>query len=80
MRKAMFEHEIKILKDTFARLLRRNAHTNLVKLIRKTHPADLAIVFRYFSDEEQAQVFSIMVEDGQAVEKQTRFSMIKIPA
>ena len=64
----MFEHEIKILRDTFARLLRRNAHTNLVKLIRKTHPADLAVVFRYFSDEEQAQVFSIMVEDGQAVE------------
>ena len=68
MRKAMFEHEIKILRDTFARLLRRNAHTNLVKLIRKTHPADLAVVFRYFNDEEQAQVFSIMVEDGQAVE------------
>ena len=64
----MFEHEIKILKDTFARLLRRNAHTNLVKLIRKTHPADLAVVFRYFSDEEQAQVFSMMVEDGQAME------------
>ena len=64
----MFEHEIKILRDTFARLLRRNAHTNLVKLIRKTHPADLAIVFRYFNDEEQAQVFSIMVEDGQAME------------
>ncbi len=68
MRKAMFEHEIKILRDTFARLLRRNAHTNLVKLIRKTHPADLAVVFRYFSDEEQAQVFSMMVEDGQAME------------
>ena len=68
MRKAMFEHEIKILRDTFARLLRRNAHTNLVKLIRKTHPADLAVVFRYFSDEEQTQVFSIMVTDEQAVE------------
>ena len=68
MRKAIFEPEIKILRDTFARLLRRNAHTNLVKLIRKTHPADLAVVFRYFSDEEQAQVFSIMVEDGQAME------------
>ena len=68
MRKAMFEHEIKILRDTFARLLRRNAHTNLVKLIRKTHPADLAVVFRYFSDEEQAKVFSMMVEDGQAME------------
>ena len=68
MKKAIFEHEIKILRDTFARLLRRNAHTNLVKLIRKTHPADLAVVFRYFSDEEQAQVFSIMMEDGQAME------------
>jgi len=68
MRKAMFEHEIKILRDTFARLLRRNAYTNLVKLIRKTHLADLAVVFRYFSDEEQTQVFNIMVEDGQAVE------------
>ena len=68
MKKAIFEHEIKILRDTFARLLRRNARTNLVKLIRKTHPADLAVVFRYFSDEEQAQVFSIMVEDGQAME------------
>ena len=68
MRKAMFEHEIKILRDTFARLLRRNAHTNLVKLIRKTHPADLAVVFRYLNDEEQTQVFSIMVDDGQAVE------------
>ena len=64
----MFEHEIKILRDTFARLLRRNAHTNLVKLIRKTHPADLAVVFRYLNDEEQTQVFSIMVDDGQAVE------------
>ena len=68
MKKAIFEHEIKILRDTFARLLRRNARTNLVKLIRKTHPADLAVVFRYFSDEEQAQVFSIMMEDGQAME------------
>ncbi len=56
----MFKHEITILKDTFARLLRRHAQTNLLKLINKTHPADLAIVFRYFDDEQQKQVFKLM--------------------
>ena len=60
MRKELFDHEITILRDTFRRLLRRNANTNLAKLINKTHPADLAIIFRYFLDEEQKHVFSIM--------------------
>ena len=63
MRKEMFEHEITILRDTFARLLRRDAYTNLSKLINKTHPADLAIVFRYFNDEEQYKVFNLMGEN-----------------
>ena len=64
----MFDHEIKILRDTFGRLLRRHAHTNLAKLILKTHPADLAVVFRYFMDEEQIQVFSIMEENEHTAE------------
>lgn len=68
MRKEMFEHEITILKDTFGRLLRRHAHTNLIKLIQKTHPADLAVVFRYFNDDEQAQVFGLMKENDQTIE------------
>ena len=59
MRKELFEHEITILRDTFRRLLRRRANTNLIKLINKTHPADLAVVFRYFQDEEQKYIFSI---------------------
>ena len=42
MKKEMFEHEITILKETFSRLLRRKAKTNLKKIINKTHPADLA--------------------------------------
>ena len=50
MKKEVFKHEITILKNTYIRLLRRNAKTNLIKLIKKTHPADLAIVFRYFDD------------------------------
>ena len=46
----MFKHEITILRDTFGRLLRRHAKANLKKLINKTHPADLAGVFRYFGN------------------------------
>ena len=68
MRKELFKHEIAILKDTFGRLLRRHAQTNLVKLINKTHPADLAIVFRYFNDKEQKQVFSLMQANDHTVE------------
>jgi len=68
MRKEMFKHEITILKDTFGRLLRRHAQTNLIKLIHKTHPADLAIVFRYFDDDEQAQVFSLMQDNEHTIE------------
>ena len=60
MRKELFKHEITLLRDTFGRLLRRHAETNLIKLINKTHPADLAIVFRYFNDDEQVQVFDLM--------------------
>ena len=68
MRKELFKHEITILKDTFGRLLRRHAQTNLRKLINKTHPADLAIVFRYFNDDEQKQVFSLMQNNDHTVE------------
>jgi magnesium transporter len=68
MRKEMFEHEITILRDTFGRLLRRQAHTNLVKLIHKTHPADLAVLFRYFTDEQQSKVFMLMREDEHTAE------------
>ena len=68
MRKEMFKHEITILRDTFGRLLRRHAQANLKKLINKTHPADLAGVFRYFSNEEQSQVFSLMKNDNHTLE------------
>jgi len=57
-----------LLKDTFGRLLRRHAETNLIKLIKKTHPADLAIVFRYFNDDEQMQVFNLMKSSNHTLE------------
>ena len=62
MRKEMFNHEINILRDTYRRLLRRQAKTNLIKLTKKTHPADLAILFRHFSLEEQKEIFTLMNE------------------
>ena len=68
MKKELFKHEIVILKNTYIRLLRRNAKTNLIKLIKKTHPADLAIVFRYFDDEQQHEVFSLMKNNEHTVE------------
>ena len=68
MRKELFKHEITLLRDTFGRLLRRHAQTNLIKLINKTHPADLAIVFRHFNDDEQVQVFDLMQGDDHTLE------------
>tara|TARA_B100001989_G_scaffold251941_1_gene232469 strand:+ start:536 stop:1906 length:1371 start_codon:yes stop_codon:yes gene_type:complete len=68
MRKEMFNHEINILRDTYRRLLRRNAKINLIKLTGKTHPADLAEVFRHFSHEEQIEIFSLMKENEHTAE------------
>ena len=60
MRQKMVSNEIIILRDTFRRLLRRKANTNLTKLIEKTHPADMALLFRFFSEIEQNELFTIM--------------------
>ena len=68
MKKEMYSSEITVLRDTFRRLLRRNAKTNIVKLIDKTHPADLALIFRYFNDTEQDSIFSSMSASEETVE------------
>ena len=64
----MFNHEITIIRDTYRRLLRRHARTNLIKLTNKTHPADLATVFRYFTEDEQSQTFALMRDDEHTAE------------
>ena len=68
MKKELFSNEITILRDTFRRLLRRRATTNIVKLIDKTHPADLALLFRYFNDIEQDEIFSDLKESENTAE------------
>ena len=68
MRKEMYSSEITILRDTFRRLLRRHAKTNIIKLIEKTHPSDLALIFRYFNETEQDAIFINMSASESTVE------------
>jgi len=68
MKKEMFGAEITILRDTFRRLLRRHAKINIIKLIDKTHPADMALIFRYFNGGEQDTIFAFMVPSETTVE------------
>ena len=62
MRKEMFQHEISVLRDTFRRLIRRHAKTNIAKLITKTHPADMAVLYRFFTEMEQKTLFNLMID------------------
>ena len=52
----------KILIDSIKRLLRREATSHLVKIVNKTHAADLAVVFRSLSHTNQHRLFD-MLED-----------------
>ncbi len=54
--------EGKVLLDTLRRLHRRGATENIKKLISKTHPADLAWVFRSLTSAEQNDIFQIIAQ------------------
>ena len=68
MKKEIFETEITILRDTFRRLIRRHAKTNIIKLIDKTHPADMALTFQYLNETEQDLIFNFMKANNNTVE------------
>ena len=50
----------KILIESIRRLLRRDATTHLVKIVDKTHVADLAVVFRSLSLPQQRKLFDMI--------------------
>ncbi|TWI74380.1 magnesium transporter [Desulfobotulus alkaliphilus] len=56
----MFHDRHTILVESIKRLLRRNALPHLKKIVRKTHAADLADVFRQIGLAEQKRLFSLM--------------------
>ncbi len=58
----MIGFEGKVLRDTLRRLHRRGATENIRKLIIKTHPADLAWVFRSLSPSEQKEIFEHLAQ------------------
>ena len=68
MKKEMFGHEITLLRDTYRRLLNRKANTNLLRLVDKTHPADLAVIYRFFTDGEQDYLFNLISDNEYAAE------------
>ena len=59
MKKAIFSTEISILRSTMQRLLRRSAYTNITKILRKTHQADIALIMRSFNQYDQRRIFSL---------------------
>ncbi len=64
----MLDHEFMILLDAYRRLIRRNARPNIQKMIAKTHPADLAGLFRSFSDIERELVFELIPDHSYKAE------------
>jgi len=58
----MQEDRNKILVDSIKRLLRRDAVSHLKKIVNKTHAADLSIIFRSLSLNDQHKLFH-MIED-----------------
>ncbi|MEN8188645.1 MAG: magnesium transporter [Thermodesulfobacteriota bacterium] len=61
-RKELIGNEGVVLLDMIRRLNRRNATDHLLKLLSKTHPADMAWVFRSLSADERSEVFGIIAQ------------------
>ena len=58
----MIGNEGMVLLDTVRRLNRRGAVAHLLKLLLKTHPADMAWVFRHLAPEDRKKVFNIITQ------------------
>jgi magnesium transporter len=58
----MVQRKIDVVLDSVRRLIRLGATPNLVNLLHKQHPADLAQVFAELPDKDRATAFSLLVE------------------
>ncbi|MEW6320743.1 MAG: magnesium transporter [Acidobacteriota bacterium] len=56
------QRRIDVVRDSVKRLLRIGATANLLNLLQKQHPADLAQVFGTLHENERTAVFSLLVE------------------
>ena len=51
------ENHLKVIFDTIRRFYRQYSRVTLYKLVQKTHPADMAWVFRYLNPSERRDIF-----------------------
>jgi len=51
------------LNDTIRRLLRRNAVSHVRRILSRTHPADLAVMFRFLDENERISIYGL-IEDS----------------
>ena len=54
----------RVLIESIRRLLRRGANSHLIKIVNKTHAADLSVVFRSLSGSQQQTLFQ-MIKDNE---------------
>ncbi|MCB2181177.1 MAG: magnesium transporter [Desulfobulbaceae bacterium] len=64
VKKELIGSEGLVLLDTIRRLNRRNAVDRLMKVLNKTHPADIAWVFRHLTTNERNHVFNIIAQSS----------------
>ena len=58
----MAQRKIDVVLDSVKRLIRLGATANLVNLLHKQHPADLAAVFAELGEKDRVTAFSLLVE------------------
>ena len=58
----MAPRKIDVVLDSVKRLIRIAATANLVNLLQKQHPADLAQVFSELGEKDRATAFSLLVD------------------
>ena len=71
---------IDLVLDSVKRLLRIGATANLLNLLQKQHPADLAQIFGTLLDNERQAVFSVLVERNPRLAMETVSEMGPEPA
>jgi len=54
------DQKLSVLLDMVKKLIRRGAYPNLGKVVQKTHPADIAHLFRYLDLKEQRILFNLI--------------------
>src|SRR4051812_37810385 len=64
------QRRIDVVLDSVRRLLRIGATANLLNLLQKQHPADLAQVFGELTEKDRVAAFSVLVDRNSRLAKE----------